>query len=321
MFNSKTFNQPAFRILTTFCFVLSAFVFSANAQIQTDKSTMQMKQSANTATTNSAKFRVTLNGFAVNNQSDDDIMEGDGKGDEVYLRADVWQMDKNGAVVVKQPYKTTILGDTNRQTPRLKAGSASPSEGGGPGGGLRTGDKFPTNTPWQLFGAAGAANGTLPMLLWEGSLAQGADGIVIIPTVWEWDSRDMSRSESEWDKTLDTIFSAVKPHLLRQIISNDTTPFSMARALGDDAVTFGGQTANPAVNLRDKSGTRPIGLFALDGRPVVFLPALLTLNYDSALKATKTSPSNSGLGVFAFRYVDAQDHGDYTLYIQVEKIN
>src|SRR5947199_10025262 len=41
-------------------------------------------------------FRVTLNGFKVNHESDDDILEGDGKRDEVFITADVWMLDRNG---------------------------------------------------------------------------------------------------------------------------------------------------------------------------------------------------------------------------------
>jgi hypothetical protein len=260
-----------------------------------------------------ARFRVTLNGFSVNNQSDDDILEGDGKGDEIYLRADVWQMDRSGAVVSKKPYKTPVLGDVNNQPSRKQAGSASNK------GGLRTNDKYPTDQPW----ARGALQTLeLPMLLWMGTLTQGEDGVLIVPTAWEWDSPNASTSEINWDNKLDPMFAILKPHLIYRIQNRvKETAFDVANVSGDPDVLRGG-----AMYLgRGESGTRPIGA-QMDRIPLLptqlFLHfQILPLNYDSALEATKTSPSNNGLGVFAFRYTDAQDHGDYTIYIQVEKVN
>jgi hypothetical protein len=262
-----------------------------------------------TATTGaSAKFRVTLNGFAVNHQSDDDILEGDGKGDEVYLRADVWQINKDGAVSVKQPYRTPVLGDVNNQQNRKQAGSASDK------GGLRTNDKYPTNTPW----ARGALQTLeLPMLLWQGTLTQGEDGVSIIPTIWEWDSPNSSETETEWSNGLDQLFSSFQPFLVKQIQNRDI------------GITFYGTLVPPGRSLAFGSwdigvglaGTRPIGIYKRTASVPYLSYQMLPLNYDSALEATKTSPSNSGLGVFAIRYTDELDHGDYTLYLQVEKLN
>jgi len=49
-------------------------------------------------------------------------------------------------------------------------------------------------------------------------------------------------------------------------------------------------------------------------------PAVFTLTYDAALQATMNSPDNLGLGIFAVNYADGSDHGDYTLYVQIEQI-
>jgi hypothetical protein len=253
-----------------------------------------------TATTGaSAKFRITLNGFAVNNQSDDDILEGDGKGDEIYLRADFWEMNKNG-VATKHTQRSATLGDVNNQPNRKQAGSASSK------GGLRTNDKYPTDQPW----ARGALQTLeLPMLLWMGTLTQGEDGVLIIPTVWEWDSPDASKSETEWDNSLDRLFNLKKPEMLNRI-QNKVLTTALAPQVWD--------MNNSA------AGTRPIGSdiyrnLGLTG--VTISVQTFALTYDSAMEAARTSPNNSGPGVFAFRYTDAQDHGDYTIYIQVEKLN
>src|SRR5690242_19682146 len=44
-----------------------------------------------------ATFRVTLNGFKVNHESDDDILEGDGRGDEIFITAHRWMINRDGS--------------------------------------------------------------------------------------------------------------------------------------------------------------------------------------------------------------------------------
>lgn len=303
-------HQTAMRLFA-FAFLLAVLQPSAAAQ---------QKSQTGSGAQASARFRVTLNGFAVNNQSDDDILEGDGKGDEIYLRADVWQLDRNGAVISKKPYKTPVLGDVNNQSNRKQAGSASSK------GGLRTNDKYPTDQPW----ARGALQTLeLPMLLWMGTLTQGEDGVVIVPTVWEWDNPNSSDSETHWDNSLDQMFAILKPHLIYRIQRDSSaTDFDMQQVMASGGSFFnhgfvGASLAG--VYLGEVSGTRPIGMNVDRPNPAqwqaVLAPQVLALTYDAAVAATKTSPSNNGLGVFAFRYTDGQDHGDYTLYIQVEKLN
>jgi hypothetical protein len=77
------------------------------------------------------------------------------------------------------------------------------------------------------------------------------------------------------------------------------------------------------------AGARPIGIERppnLVGRGgesrsmIRIRPAVFTLTYDAALQATMNSPDNLGLGIFAVNYADGSDHGDYTLYVQIEQI-
>lgn len=42
--------------------------------------------------------------------------------------------------------------------------------------------------------------------------------------------------------------------------------------------------------------------------------------YDATVAAVRSSPANLGFGVFALNYSDYGDHGDYTLFVQVEQI-
>src|SRR4051794_18100688 len=66
---------------------------------------------------------------------------------------------------------------------RIKAGAASSL------GGIPTGDRFPSAAPWLRTAPISADRPT--MLVFEGELVQGQNGVVIAPTIWEWDGSPM----------------------------------------------------------------------------------------------------------------------------------
>src|SRR2546426_7520653 len=72
------------------------------------------RQEKKSASQPAGVFRVTLNGFKVNHETDDDILEGDGKRDEVYLRADVWVLKRDGSVPYRGSVRSALMGDVNR---------------------------------------------------------------------------------------------------------------------------------------------------------------------------------------------------------------
>ena len=89
-----------------------------------------------------AVFRVTLNGFTVNNESDDDVLEFDGRRDEVFVTANIGVVDRTGNIVYQRPIRSQIMGEADASGmhsggPRIRAGHGSDQ------GGLRTGDSFP----------------------------------------------------------------------------------------------------------------------------------------------------------------------------------
>src|SRR5437762_6651945 len=91
-----------------------------------------------------ATYRVKINGFRVIQETYDDLLERDGKRDEVQISVITTLLDKDGKLIGVPSEKTTpIMGDTNRLANRIQAGSASSL------GGLRTGDSFPDEPmPW-----------------------------------------------------------------------------------------------------------------------------------------------------------------------------
>jgi hypothetical protein len=57
-------------------------------------------------------FRVTLNGFKVNHESDDDILEGDGRGDEIYITTNLWTLHRDGTYQAYRQSRTASLNRT-----------------------------------------------------------------------------------------------------------------------------------------------------------------------------------------------------------------
>jgi hypothetical protein len=257
------------------------------------------------------RFRVTMTGFTVNRQTNDNILESDGKGDEVYILGELAQYDSywefggrpglrqdsilinlggqnglhgRGNVTLRRSLVSVLMGDVNNQNnpPRIQAGSA------GGAGGLRTGDRFPSNEPWNLSGQPRADR--LPMLLWEGQLRRGLDLVVIIPTIWEWDGGNPQ---------------------LRSQFTQDVNYYFTVSTYQDDGFVFrsfiGGDIAG--------AGDRPIGMLGRD----TWVPQGLTLNFDNAQRAVTSSPGRIGTGVVEMRY--AADTEDYSLYFKIERID
>ncbi len=267
------------------------------------------KQSAVVKDDDVGRFRVTLTGFTVNHQTDDNILETDGKGDEVFILAEVAQYDRytqdfpntvstggirlgytdslhgGGNVTLRRSLVSVLMGDINNQNnpTRIQAGYASAL------GGLRTGDRFPTNEPWMLVSEPTADRP--PMLLWEGELHRGRDLVIIVPTIWEWDGGNQPM-RTQFTQEINTYFSYTTR-------SNQNRGFVWSELTGVDA--FG-------------AGDRPIGMLARSP----WAPEALSLNFDTAQRAAISSLANIGTGVFELHYLARGE--DYSLYVKIEHL-
>jgi hypothetical protein len=299
-------------ISCTALMMLSAVM--ALGQTGSKEKEIQAKQTMEAGPTNVGRFRVTLTGFTVNRQTSDNILESDGKGDEVFILADVAQYDNyfqyslydrfnrtpsviplvaplgtyndliiRGGQVVRHSFTSAVMGDVNGHgaPSRIQAGSASSL------GGLRTGDRFPTNEPWNLTIAWQADRP--PMLLWEGELRRGQDLAVIIPSIWEWDGGN-PQLRAQYGAEITRFFTD-------QVYQNHT--FSALSFIGGDA--FG-------------AGDRPIGMVGRN----TWAPQGLLLNFDNAQWASTNLPSPLGTGVVEIHY--AAEGEDYSLYFKIERL-
>jgi hypothetical protein len=132
-------------------------------------------------------YRVVAKGFICNRETSDDVLERDGKHDEIYLASTSVIATRNAFSMPETTVKnrTRTMGDVNgrsKEERRSMAGSAM-----GNLGGIQTGDNIPDAEPWK--NQALASGDLLPFVLWEGKLDDGKT-VIITPTLMEYDGPD-----------------------------------------------------------------------------------------------------------------------------------
>lgn len=252
-----------------------------------------------------AFYEVTLEGFTVNNQTWDHALNVDGWGDEVYVNTDVRVIDQAGAVLVRSEKSTAVMGDTNGFSARVRAGSASQN------GGLRTGDSFPVDPPYQR--QEGLQLNRPPTLLWAGNLSD-SEAVTITPVIWEWDGGgDLFNS---WGQSLVTNGPAIAA-----AIANVIALFNGAPPVAGNAIQSSLSTGLPPLFrlLQDIIGVardRPIGMVRENGN-FVFRPQSVVMN-NRVGQLVVQNDFGYGLGVIGISYVDdPQLRGNYMLFLRV----
>ena len=107
----------------------------------------------------------------------------------MYAAAYVRRFDRTSFQLLENTVRQTLpYGDiTNYGTSRLQAGSQTPT------GGIRAGDRIPANlTVARTFPAQ---ESSFPWKVWEGRLTNGADALLVSPSVWEYDGGSMVLQE------------------------------------------------------------------------------------------------------------------------------
>lgn len=140
--------------------------------------------SSEPAAAQSGRYLVTVTGLRAGAVTTDDMLHGDGKGDEVFAAAFVRRYDRQTANTLEAINRqTTVYGDVGggRVSERAQAGRLSPL------GGIADGDPIPADA--VVARTVPAQERVFPWRLWEGTLTDGADALVITPSVWEYDGK------------------------------------------------------------------------------------------------------------------------------------
>jgi hypothetical protein len=151
------------------------------------------------------------------------------------------------------------------------------------------------------------------MAVWEGELVEGEHVLLVTPTVWEWDGgKDAFGDWVHWSQETVT---KIRPKV-EELLKSPTTKVVF------DVIELGlGVAVSMAKpNLVGQAGDRPIGMVR-DGDKFAFHPQVVALTYPKAEKIVKTRPAGKGVGVLALNFQDdAELHGHYQLYMQVQKL-
>lgn len=258
-----------------------------------------------------ARYRVTLNGYFVNNQTVEGLRTVDGRGDEVFVISHVGRVASNGAFtrIMWGVSPSVTMGEVPSNATR--AGSVMPASGG-----LQSGDGFPTQTPWIQGSRLNAV--TPPARLFEGNLrTDNRDAIFIIPTIWEYDRVDDQDLTGDYGSELNEATSALAARIVSDIIRTPQ-PLVLGSFLRSDPEWT---RINNAVYLNyGVPQDRPIGM-NLMGTRYGYNAKVLVLTSDAADFIARTD-FGKGPGIVPVQYVDHPSlGGDYTMFLQVERVD
>ena len=286
-------------------------------------------------------------------EMNNDPRDQDGKGDEIYTTAWVRRYDRAGTFLEQSNVQSKVYGDTRNLAPkdREQAGSLSPT------GGIRSGDNIPANATDQRWGTP--SDSRFPLKLWQGSLADGGDVLVLSPSIWE--SNDDQSVLFVWGQTQNALGNSLwnKPEVQTQINQRIFGPLVLGNVNGVSG-NLGQATASvisaafgfpvlalPARAILGGGIDRPIGLIpngtdstALPNVTIVLtreiIERALTGGQPAQLSNSTFGPGIVGPGILA---IDVQDTfrpsdwtsfnsglgvnanpGKYRLVLQVERV-
>lgn len=276
------------------------------------------------------------------------MLSRDGVGDEVYAAAYIRRYDRATGQLLQTFIRQTMpYGDVAQfGGTRIQAGTRSPT------GGIQDGDAVSAG-PLLTVRAVPPQNATLPLRLWEGPLTDGADALVITPSLWEQDGS--AAFHGQWvlqQQTLNmSIFSNTA--IQRQITETRFGAIVSGAAGVNTGPQFGSQTRQfadmmlmqfgfPLASLLQTTSDRPIGLLSSVGGIILPTQAIVLTReiIESALSGPALgvvpSPMGNVTGVVAPRpgliYLQFQDGPNlsstfpperpaiYQMYIQVERM-
>jgi hypothetical protein len=268
----------------------------------------------------SNRYRLVALGFWAEAPSHDDILDLDGKGDEVFLAAVVNVTDRglttNSVTSIRTGTFGEFISNTTHSAGRIAAGTA------GPRGGIRANDYIPSSL--SLTGPTPASSSTnLPWIIWEGALDDNAM-VVLEPVLWEYDGNaggfDIYMGRQKWYAENNYASNDLRPIItaLRDAEVLDRGPGVVSYSC---VITPWLYDRNPCSGPSD----RPLGIKARQpaGNHNDFFTHPLVLTQSAILKALAApGPRNLPGGTIIYPFVDATSptQARYELYLRVERL-
>lgn len=221
----------------------------------------------------SGHFQLIALQFVVNHETRDALLQGDGPGDEIQVRSDNLTFAPDGRFIRTETKTSGVFGAPGQWD--FVAGRAVPGwSASAEVGGLLSGDIYPRSIrPVRM-------NGDLPIILWDGVLQQGGNGVLVIPSLWEIDDHGVSRAQTAWDDAL---------------VRDRSLGLAIARAFSTPVEDRDSPVLDylPGATAVFDDGNRPIGAavhharFPLPGAPLPhdagMRPQSIVLTYDKAM--------------------------------------
>jgi len=313
--NSETSVTVSVRVLST------AVAGPRTVQVWTDSNPTRLKmENGFTVKNRSGKYRILLNGFQVNHETLDNVSQADGQHDEVYAAAEVEVIDlSTKQITYAHLAKTAVHGDNNGLADRVLAGTATDH------GGIRTGDVVPAgeDPAMSTRPAATSFPQTFPLLLWEGTLSERTEAVVVRPTLWEWDGWDRT-----WEGWKSRVTSAsLRDRELSRILTH-VRPFDIASWRDENWAELCVSVPDPSAECTP-GHDRPIGLDACS--TILFVATcswqdrFVSVTFDGAEKALKNPYQATDIPPWVVKINLADEsnlfNGNYDLYIRVERIS
>jgi hypothetical protein len=256
-------------------------------------------------------YRASINGFWCRNETWDDAFEWDGKHDEVFISVNTKVADKTGNIVFNFDSESDLMGDY--LPGRVQVGSASPR------GGIVSGDKYPSNTPWKRLGSLNTTR-CPPYKIWEDDLRPNEDTVLLTPTIWEWDpGAGFWDGWLAWQVQVDAKYGQRAKEIFGGIWPVSKPVF--------DAVSLGIQTVGTLGGIWGPLGQsmrRPVGMRRDPNNPngSLFNPITIALNSTTAEYLATHDLQGLGNGIVELLYVDDPTlRGVYSLYVQIEQLS
>lgn len=272
----------------------------------------------------SGRYRVVIAGFSVAKVQNDDLLNVDGHGNEVYAAAAVVSWNRSTSQLMSfNTVETLDYGEVRADGffgNRIKAGTGSMN------GGIVAGNKVPSEYDPSGGGLPAPASDRFPLLVWEGTLTAGAESIVVCPSIWERDSvrAQFDNYKANWGKVSPS--SLMSSAVIANKSSSSTlesvlAPIATSVVIAPPAPTF---TGSPADGYKIAGLTFPPGI----DRPIgMGLPAIAVLTYqDRLIVVTQENAGSLPVGGGVTLSLPLGEPLDpflgalYTLYVRVEHL-
>jgi len=306
---AASYTTPPVQTSGTYSWTVTSMYYEGGAEVAHGPGTVVSAP----LTIRSGRFRISFERFKCVTAKSEDPFRADGRGNEIYITAQVNTYDLNYVPTSMQTVRTPTFGDVENYPTRVRAGSASPT------GGIQTGDEYPPAVT-LISQLQPPTTSNLPFVVWEGDLSEVYGLVIISPAIWESDGND----------NLVGYYTAyqqgVAPNLpYRMNLVGDGPPAGGINLRWQPVLCCSAPSPNyPAPNHGDSHFVPPPSNLWLDsptnmGVSNGYYPMYVAINFALADSETAVNPAAQEEISFV-NGTDNWQYGQYKLYVRIERL-